>query len=56
MKLAAIRPILPHRNEVVWRGPGELDVDLQPLLDLRDRAEHEIDVGHDLEIDVRCGC
>ena len=43
-------PILAHRNEVVWRG--ELDVDLQALLDLRNRPEHRIEVWHHLHVDV----
>jgi hypothetical protein len=47
---ASVLPPLPDRNEIVRRG--ELDVDLEPLLDCRDRTEYTIEVRHHLHVHI----
>ena len=58
LTLAGLNPFREHRVPSVERHENACARSSflhLPLLDLRDRAEHEIHVGHDLEIDVRCG-
>jgi hypothetical protein len=47
---AAILPARAHGNEVVWRG--ELQIELQTLLERRQRPEEPVAIGHDLQVDV----
>jgi hypothetical protein len=47
---ASVLPAVPDRDEIIWRG--ELDIDLQAFLDLGDGPKHAIEVGHHFHVDI----